>query len=456
MNIETNLLTEQLKLLTKEVCELAKVDILSGILKPSLVGIQTYVLNDFSYNEHGVIVSSYYTEHKHEQYWVDVFIAVFEKAQRLSSYKRVYTILQQFKFEYLNPGTALYQYIIRVLNVFIEDISDLEFELDNLLKRFLADITGNAILCQVTVNLIGFTIESSSILVNKNIFLRQTTQLDCETKMNQFMAERIPTHPSAVLEIKLEITEGEVNKISDLVEKIVRTISLVGVGPIDWMDYTMNANTICRLMSGGRWTHGNSKKQSVGVYYLEKSKEADFLIFVNSFSLPQNLYELNYKASNHLSIAFDRYRDALFDTRLFDRQIAEVMMGLEALYSDDNMEISFKLRIRVARFLSLIKYDALEIKKSLNLGYAVRSKFAHGNILTRESSTHKSIVNEFSNYNTFLKNLQDYLRLSIVVFILISESKKTLIPLIDDACISDSKLVELKTKVDNIMSLLIR
>ena len=79
--------------------------------------------------------------------------------------------------------------------------------------------------------------------------------------------------------------------------------------------------------------------------------------------IPQKLYRFGQGESSHLTVAFDRYCDALLRQGILEERIANAVMGLEALLLDQNQELSYRLSLRLAKSLSFLNEEAKEVKK---------------------------------------------------------------------------------------------
>jgi hypothetical protein len=55
-------------------------------------------------------------------------------------------------------------------------------------------------------------------------------------------------------------------------------------------------------------------------------------------------------------------------------------MGIEALLSNDNQELAFKMQTRTSKLISNFGFDPITVRTHLNKAYGIRSKFAHGGI----------------------------------------------------------------------------
>jgi hypothetical protein len=72
-----------------------------------------------------------------------------------------------------------------------------------------------------------------------------------------------------------------------------------------------------------------------------------------SHAIPKDIYDFQKQVSP-LTLAYDRYSDALLQNGIAERRIANAVMGLEALLLDEIQELSYRLGMRTAKALSLI------------------------------------------------------------------------------------------------------
>jgi len=99
--------------------------------------------------------------------------------------------------------------------------------------------------------------------------------------------------------------------------------------------------------------------------------------------MPTTFFEFGITKIDHLTVAYNRYTDALSQNGVLERRIANAVMGLEALFlkSSEDQELVYRLRIRISKLLSLLGYDPYEVKKIVSDVCTIRSRFVHGGIL---------------------------------------------------------------------------
>ncbi len=154
-----------------------------------------------------------------------------------------------------------------------------------------------------------------------------------------------------------------------------------------------------------------------------------------------------------LYIALQSYFDSLSDVEGVEHQISSAMMCLEALFLTDNMEVSHKLRLRVAGLLKFADLVPLNVYKDVTIAYSLRSAFVHGSWLMRKELRKIST----SDRKALAKKVTDYARRSLLVFLqlkqLVDEKgiyksnqglKHDIINMIDESLLDRTKCSELE------------
>lgn len=100
-----------------------------------------------------------------------------------------------------------------------------------------------------------------------------------------------------------------------------------------------------------------------------------------------------------------------FSSQRFDKEdkVIDLMIAFEALFLNENAELSFKLSLRVARFLA-DDCDSSELFEFMKKAYNLRSKFVHGEGLKPRS---KDNIMRDLEIKITIKKLYEILRLSI-------------------------------------------
>ena len=64
------------------------------------------------------------------------------------------------------------------------------------------------------------------------------------------------------------------------------------------------------------------------------------------------------------------YQNAILFNDNFEEKVANIVMGLEALFlSGEKNELSFRLKTRICKLLSYFDYDTIELRRLISIAY---------------------------------------------------------------------------------------
>ncbi len=119
------------------------------------------------------------------------------------------------------------------------------------------------------------------------------------------------------------------------------------------------------------------------------------------------------------------------------------IMGLESLYSmpKERGENCYKISLRTAKLLSFLGFKPLNIQKNIEKAYSIRNKVSHGMPISKKEACK---IED-------LKTLLDYLRLSLIIFLSLSEiNKNEFVHLVDSALIDINSSLRLNKELQKI------
>ena len=309
-------------------------------------------------------------------------------------------------------------------------------------KKFIGNLIDAPLPATISAKFKGLILESKELIINQHIKLRQTIKSDLEKPINIHFNEISWEIPSAILEIGLQLKSAEHGLLNREVKRIVTLLSLFKTGSIHIIS---TESSYHKLTSTGGQSSSNRSHHPWKKYHLVKTEEDLFLSFLNNLNLPEKLYT-NTNNPDYLTTAFDRFNEALLEEVAIERRIANAVMGIEALLSIENQELSFRMQSRTARLLSIFNnLKAIDIRTSMAEAYSIRSKYAHGGYL--EEKDKKRLKAKFQDLDQFVIKITDYLRLLLLITITCHLEKPKLIRLIDDALIDDASLSALRESV---------
>jgi len=301
------------------------------------------------------------------------------------------------------------------------------------------DLRDEPLKCGAQVELEGIVIQPERIelkMGDLDIVLRQTTieDLEKEFPVYGFIGPRFMPHPSAILSI--QFLGRYANEIQTNVERAITVLRLFKVGSVRFISYRMFSESITDIMASGTITAGQSE-QALEKYLVTEADTDRLKKFWQTMMrvLPRNLYELGEAKSDHLSIAYKRYCDALMQNGLLERRIANCVMGLESLFlkGGEAQELAYRLSVRTGKLFGLLGHQPHKVRETIKDAYETRSLFVHGGHLSYKDR--KGLERVYGDLRSFLTVLLDSLRLSILVTMFEKRDKDEFIDLIDESLI---------------------
>jgi hypothetical protein len=320
-------------------------------------------------------------------------------------------------------------------------------EIDNIIDRFSRDLAGEPIAYKAEMQLQGIALRPERILLDVGVTIRQPVTEDLELTVHAvpFGSQDQP-RPSAIVDIEVLAGKGQQRLLQTKAEECVALLRLFKVGSVRWVTLDMKSESLAhsgllpaRMGSGS----GLASLDTCLITEDDKDKLKAFWRVMGA-ALPKDIYS-SPKEVSHLTLAYDRYSDALLQNGVVERRIANAAMGLEALWLDEMQELSFRLSLRVSKLLSLMGKQPLEVRGVINDAYRIRSTFAHGGHL--EYKNKKKLESKYGEVKEILHRVLDYLRVSIIAMVLCRKGKHEFIGLIDDALLDPEKNEELKTLI---------
>lgn len=340
------------------------------------------------------------------------------------------------------------------LRLVIQDYIDDKKVNQELIDLFIRELHEEPSRVKATVRLQGVTVEEPTIKLPNHCTLRRLTVADVEEEIPvrvPFFNVVTPLHNNitAVLEIEKDVL-GD-SDIQNEVEKAIVILRLFKVGGATLFSYTLAGKTITRFIGGTITSHRSLiiPREILKIYSKDAEKLRHFWKEFNSLNYNSLLGKSQSGDSENIQFAYQRYCDALFSIGLYEQQIANAIIGLESLYLNDSEELSRFLRLRISKFLGLAGLDPQHIQDVLRDAYGVRSHFVHGNKI--DYKTRRRIQRKYKNENEFLKEILNYLRLSIIILLSMHRQKDELIDLIDDSFIDRKKEDELGNQLKGII-----
>ncbi|MDP3444090.1 MAG: HEPN domain-containing protein, partial [Ignavibacteria bacterium] len=333
-------------------------------------------------------------------------------------------------------------------------------EIESIIEGLISVLIKTPVESRATVQLVGIILQPDEIELGSGIKIRRPKKEDFEIERRMFHSFPEPQflEPTAFLEISKNT--GIPMEIQTEVKKAVTLLQLFRLGSVNYISYRMYSSF--RNLFGNVTVGTAETNHPVYTYIIRDGESEKLQNFCTALSerLPSNIYQLDGLAKDHISIAYDRYEDALIQIGIDERRITNIMMGLEALYFKQNerQELDYRLQMRMAKVLGLLSIDSILVKNLVKDAYNIRSIFSHGGLL--DAKKRELYQKKYDGgVGDLTKIMLDFLRISLIVSMIIEMDKTEFIDLIDNALIQESdnkKLENVLDLTDALMKLIIR
>lgn len=437
---------ELIRLLLKKAVSAIEEGKTTGQLKPQKIRFFKWMLKNFEYNEKGVNSTSARGEHFEKEDWSTVAPSIKNYLESLDIYIALDTKLKnQFSEKHHDRLTHFLDlFLIKYFNEKIK-----EQEIDEITNAFVKDLNGEAFECGAIVRFLGIALETPFVDLRNGVTMRQTQKSDLDEELPEYHFDQSydGNHPSLIMNITtLGKSDVDVHKKIFDAEAILR---LFKVGSIRYKDYEPYSKAMSYMFAGR--VSSNDKIRPADVGFLKESEIESLKKFWQSIEDKVIIFTRLGKHSSFRDIAYQRYNDAILPRQEnFERRITDCMMGLESIFLRDDgeqQELSYRLRMRVARVMSKFGFDAFKIKRMINEAYRVRSNFVHGGTLSYDDT--KALEEKYESLQKFLLQLMDILRISIIITLMMDVEKQKFIDLIDGSFLEKKFEIELEQIVSN-------
>jgi len=222
------------------------------------------------------------------------------------------------------------------------------------------------------------------------------------------------------------------------------TVVYQSVNPVSIFEHHISEN---KDQPQDKYWKGKVEHRETSSYklYLKTDEEEILRTFIKN--VKPALREISHKtylSGSSYDLAFHRYNDSLLKTEVNAYRILSAITSLEALLSDGSTEITFKIKMRVAKLLSLFGFDALDVSNKMKNAYNLRSKLVHG---SKPEDKDTDLLEFARNYTHEILN---YNRICLLIALQLKKSadKQKLIKQIDNSFIDTATDNELKKLIE--------
>jgi len=438
-----------LKLLASAIKKQVNEGISNHNIEPQEEVYFRWKVEKFQYTDKGVTDYSARGEYFTKRLWLRSIIKLEEVIKQSTEYTSALEWLANVFGKSNRLSDNLDYFITTLIHQCLENPTIKEADVNSLIETFLKDLREEPVKYGADVELQGIVLRPESLEMSYGITLRQTKveDLEREVAVHGFMLGRdfLP-QPSAIM--RIEFLGRRANEIQKRFRKAIAILRLFKVGSVEYISSRMFSESIIDKMASGTLTSGKAGT-ALETYLVTEEDIPRLKRFWQTMndSLPESFFWTDATPVDYLTIAYNRYSDALLQNGLLERRIANAVMGLEALVlTGETQELSYRLGIRISKLLSLLGHDPHEVKKTVNDAYKVRSLFAHGSQLSYKGK--KELESAYQDPKNLLLLILDYLRTLIIVMMLSRKGKDEFIDLVDDSLVDKKR----EDQLNNIIS----
>jgi len=324
-------------------------------------------------------------------------------------------------------------YVERLLRLCFYEEDTGFFKLKNLIQYLLDSIENKRPIVQTHSFLIGIMIDENEIKINKNLKIRKATKKDFEIPIstedwNNY--EHVVESSFCILEYTY--CKESIHDYSFIVlEKIEKILQLFKLSSTKCTGILEKSSDFQDHIYG---IHQRGFHHSQRLEYYAKITQRDIKYLKNFYNLmnekPRSFFNY-YRETNSLEIALSRYMKGLELVHHTNTSISYAVITMEALLIKTEGDQKLRFSLRVSKILELIGLDPKEVYENMQTAYDVRSKYVHGDKMSRKTAN--IIKNRFRHEEEFGFLMMDYARLIIVIYIILNKSKDDLIKMLEES-----------------------
>lgn len=449
----SNELTEALLGLCRFMTGVVDEGLATGKLIPRDDDYIRWKLDNFTYTDQGVKSAGAHSEKVTRKDWFHAIIVLEKEFENSQEYAAALKLLAPSFNDPAQAKNALGTFVRRALTEYLQADQREKIEFSRLITLFQDDLQGAPRKYLAEIELQGIALRPEEIELDFEVTLRQTKRQDLEVEYSEpiFMQMR-GGWPSAIMEknsIRTGVGTVGGAELQTQIEHVVTALRLFKVGSVKWQGYNLRTESVLDTMGSHRMTTG-SQGFALETCLLNEGDADKLIEFWQSIRnrIPASFFSFGAGIADHLTLAYNRYTDALLQNGIQERRIANAISGLESLFlkgGGEVQELSYRLGLRVSKLLALTGRDPSEIRRNLLDAYHVRSLFAHGSQLAYKEK--KRLESRHGDVHNLLMRVLDYLRICLVISIYLNVEKDEFVDLIDVTLIDKKREEQLASLI---------
>jgi hypothetical protein len=234
------------------------------------------------------------------------------------------------------------------------------------------ELSGSPVARRAKIFLPGILVKTGSITISEKLVLRAPDRSDFSREVLRLQPE-FPRHRvkfGCIAEYSSKTVYG--GEFQKEIEALVRCLSLIELASVFPSRYDLSTDALDGI--DGSWSITAGQGIQRYTYVLEDDAVGFSASIEHLLSLVPSPNEDPY---DPISIAYQRYHDAVCGAGSCQSVVFLAVSCLEALFSSDREELVRKLSFRVATLMREDGFDGLAVRKLVRDAYDVRSVYAH-------------------------------------------------------------------------------
>lgn len=399
-------------------------------------------IEDFDYKNGGIGFSAHYEDiikevwnpkEKHE------FIE--KEIKKLDNYGKAIELVAKRTGE-SKPQSELYldRFFQKVINEALSGLDD--EDLVSLSCLFTSEIEGAPVLWNPEIWVTGINMKTKRLKINEDLEIKRPEPSDLEEEIRLELPPRwvrsFPQSPSAIIFYRTR-AKGQ-PLVHKKIEEIFSLLRLYKLGSAQRTKTDWNTRSILQMKGT---SSSNRAKATPFKYSLSQEDKGKIRAFIEVIQ-PLFSKEISSRENeNFLTIAHQRYEDALTAQSSSEGRLLSAIMSLEALYlkEKEREELSERLAHRTATALSFLDIDSpIKVRNRIKSGYGMRSDYVHGSKIDEE---------ERGGIQNLARDISEYARASILLYLQLRGEleKKKLISKLDNSLLSEKSRKRLEETI---------
>lgn len=404
-----------------------------------------WTVKDFLYDDKGVHIDSASGKNITKDDWGLYEYLIVESIEKTSTYQE---LLKKLSIQFLNfSDNYLSSFIFEITHkCFYEKLEENQIEL--IVKDFISELDDKPKPSFADSALVGIVIRSKTIKISDKVTLRQTLKSDLEVEQPVDEFHRYNFFPTPTAFLKVKLIGKYIHSVHSKVGPIINTLKLFKVGSVKSLSTKEYSDSILHDRGIGTTHPLGRNEDPLEISLIIKEDENRLRKFC---SIMEDKLPWDFGIANHplsvTEIAFSRYDAVLMKFDSFESHISDTIMGLESIFlGGEKQELSYRLKLRVAKVMSLFGYNSQETVKIIRDTYDIRSKYVHGGLLNFKDKT--KLQEKHGELKGLLKTLLDFLRISIVVSLMMHVGKEEFVARIDNSFLEEKSVKSLEQAIN--------